>query len=307
MLTRSKLPSSAVTTPVPRAEWPALAHFIHHHNRRDDGRARCLHAEHGMSAEDQAQEMLALPEGEAVFLALRRGDQWRGVIGAEVDHGLARAWVRGPLIAAADPTTAAAERALLHAALMQVLPAVERFDAFLHVDEDALRNAARAAGYRDDLQHHVMALRQAPEVLRWPATVIRAHAHHLDAVAVLHEQTFPESYLSGQRLREGLDDSHGVLVALRDGAVVGYLVIQAKPLAHEASIDFLGVAPEFRGAGLGRDLLDAAVLWGLREHGLPQVALTVRQDRRPALGLYATAGFKEVTAGAHMILQRRRP
>lgn len=299
--------STLLSTPVPRRDWPALAAFIHRHNRRDDGRARCLHAEHGESADDQTQEMLALPEGEAVFLALRRGGALRGVIGAEVDAALSRAWVRGPVVATAKAGTAAAECALLHAALLQALPNVQRFDAFVQVDDATLRRAARDSGYRDDLQHHVMTLRAPAAGLHWPERVVRARPEHLDALARLHDETFPESYLSGARLRQGLDDSHGVLLALGTaGEVLGYLVIEAKPLEREAYIDFLGVAPHARGRGLGRDLLDAAVVWGLRERGLPQVGLTVRQDRRPALGLYESAGFTEVTAGAHLILDRGR-
>lgn len=287
------------------SRWPELAAFIHSHNRRADGRVRCLHAEHGDSVRAQADELRALPAGEACFVVARdESDRLCGVAGAEVDAGLARAWVRGPLTDAAAPACRAALLQALHAAL----PSVRRFDAFPQVDELPLRTSLRDAGYRDHVQHHVMERDAARPAPAWPAVVRDAAADDADTLTPLHEALFPATYMSVAGMLAQRDEGHRLLVvAGSDGATpAGYLFVREQPHDDEAYVDFLGVAPTERGRGLGRTLLDAALHWALARRGLPRVNLTVRQDRAPALGLYQSAGFREVAAGAQMIFERER-
>lgn len=290
---------------VGRAHWPELAAFIHRHNRRGDGRVRCLHAEHGDSPDAQASEMLAIPDGEACFVAARLSGaaEWSGMAGCELDPGLGRAWLRGPLTRDADD--AALQVALIHA-LEAALPRdVRRFDAFPQVSEAGLRASYRAAGYRDHMQHHVFCLERPPVAPSWPdAVAAQPGAAAAEQAARLHEQLFPDTYLNRASMLDSLDDEHRLFVAEVNGAVAGYVYVQDKPLEDEGYVDFIGVDPGARGRGLGRALLDAAVYWALVQRGQPRVSLTARQDRTPALGLYEAAGFREVAAGAHMIKVR---
>lgn len=290
---------------VVRTHWPALAAFIHRHNQRGDGRVRCLHADHGGTPQDQANELLALPDGEACFVAARQGggSEWSGIAGCEMAPALGRAWLRGPLTC--DAGDAALQVALIHA-LEAALPSeVRRFDAFPQVDEGGLRASYRAAGYRDQMQHHVLVLEQPRVLPAWPAAVnAEPDAKAARQAAALQDQLFPDTYLTTASMLASLDADHRLFVAEEAGAVRGYVYVQHKPFEGEAYVDFIGVDGAARGRGLGRALLDAAVHWGLVQRGLPRVSLTVRQDRAPALGLYEAAGFREVAAGAHMIKVR---
>lgn len=287
--------------PLAHEHWPALGAFIHAHNRRADGRVRCLHAEQGNSAEDQADELRALPAGEACFVAAHDRELLRGIAGAEVDTGLRRAWVRGPLTSRVDD---APLRAALLAALHDTLPQVQRFDAFPQIDEAALRASLRGAGYRDQVQHHVMNLSARSQVPAWPAAVHDASPAEAAQAGLLHELLFPATYLSPAAMLASLDAEHRLLVVGRpaSGELGGYLYVQHQPIEGEAYVDFVGVAPAARGTGLGRALLDAAIHWALAQRRLSGVSLTVRQDRPSALGLYRSAGFQEVAAGAQMTL-----
>jgi GNAT superfamily N-acetyltransferase len=284
------------------AEWPGLADFIHAHNRRDDGRARCLHFEQE-TLQAQADELRSFAAGSACFVAAHEGETLRGVVGAEFDAGLRRAWVRAPLTHGAGG--AEALRPALLAALHDALPQALRFDAFPQVDEAPLRDGLRAAGYRDHVQHHVMEWSATVPAPDWPASVRDAlpddHAH----VAALHDALFPATYLPAEAMLASIDADHRLLVAAGPGTAAfgGYLYVQRRTRENDAYIDFIGVAPAARGHGLGRALLDAALHWVCRS-GLVHVSLTVRQDRAPALGLYTSAGFREVAAGAQMIFER---
>ena len=80
-------------------DWPALARFIHRHNRRADGSVRCLHAAQGDSVTALAHELAALPADEAAFWQVRDpGGAIDGIVGCEFDAALRRAWLRGPLV-----------------------------------------------------------------------------------------------------------------------------------------------------------------------------------------------------------------
>jgi mycothiol synthase len=74
--------------------------------------------------------------------------------------------------------------------------------------------------------------------------------------------------------------------------------VEENPADQEAYVDYVGVMESQRGRGMGRALLHAAAHWAV-EMGRPHVALTVREDRRSAIGLYRHAGFVELHAGRH--------
>ena len=283
-------------------EWPGLAEFIHAHNRRDDGRARCLHFEQE-TLQAQVDELRTFAPGRACFVAAHEGGTLRGVAGAEFDAGQCRAWVRAPLTHGAGD--AEALRPALLAALHDALPQALRFDAFPQIDEAPLRDGLRAAGYRDHVQHHVMTWSVTNRAPDWPAYVRDAVPDDHPQWAALHEALFPATYLTAETMLASIDADHRLLVAAKPGAsdVGGYLYVQRRARENDAYVDFIGVAPAARGLGLGRALLDAALHW-VCESDLARVSLTVRQDRAPALGLYTSAGFREVAAGAQMIFER---
>ena len=89
-------------------------------------------------------------------------------------------------------------------------------------------------------------------------------------------------------------DSSVTLGAMAE-RLVGMLTLapMAGRAAHRGDIFAVYVAPEWRGRGLGRRLLDEAARIG-RERGLLQLELHVEAENAAALKLYAAAGF-EVT------------
>lgn len=292
--------------PLPASDWPLLADFIHHHNRRAEGGPRCLHAEQGPDAQAHARELAALPPDEGLFILAEMSPTGPplGMIGAEFDASLRRAWLRGPLVA---PDTPGLPPLLIDAAL-GALPQIDCFDAFPAVGEDALIAAYRAAGFEQRLQH-VMRLDTLPSRVGTPdprVTITDALAGDpwLETLPALHDELFPGSYLAGAAIAGTLDDDHRLFVAREQDRLAGYLYIQHKLHEPEGYVDFIGVHEAARGRGIGRALLARAAVWALQERQLPCVHLTVRQDRAPALGLYESLGFREVTAGLH--LQRKR-
>lgn len=279
--------------------WAALAPFVLDANRRPDGRVRCLHFDHGDDVAALAAELQSLPEGEALFIAAHGPAGTAGVIGAEFDTALGRAWLRGPLLAPGVADGQALARALIAALRDALPPAVVRLDAFPQADEALLCATYAAEGFEDRGVNHVLQVPAPAVPPAWPATVADSLDDEAAATqaAQVHATLFPEGYLTPATLLSTRDEDHRLLVAA-GGA--GYLYVQHDRTLGEAYVDYVGVAPSLQGRGIGRALLDAALHWAFVQRGLPRLALTVRADRAPALALYRAAGFTEVSAGRHL-------
>jgi len=81
-------------------------------------------------------------------------------------------------------------------------------------------------------------------------------------------------------------------VALDGERVIGWCEIRRDPLPgreHAASLG-IGVRKAYRGAGLGRRLIDAAIAEAWRK-GLSRIELWVRSANIAAIGLYEKVGF----------------
>lgn len=300
---------------LPPSDWPAQAGFILRHNRRADGRARCLHADQGATQAAHAEELAGLDPAECCFIVARANDQpgaCCGWIGAEFDRQAGRAWVRGPLldeVVLPPGPAAAALRAQLVQALLDALPGVARLDAFPSADEAPLVQAFEAEGFQAVATHRVLRHDQ-------PAPPASASAtgeaitpglpalEHRAAVLALHERLFPNSYLPGDSLVASLGADRCLFVAHRGAVLLGYVYAQHQREANQGYIDYLGVQEAARGQGWGRRLLQRALHWARAERGLPAVELTVREDRGHAQQLYRRAGFREVAAGLQLMFVR---
>src|SRR5690606_37227169 len=78
------------------------------------------------------------------------------------------------------------------------------------------------------------------------------------------------------------------LVAEADGRLAGYVI--ASRAVDEAEILVLGVHPDFRRMGMGRELL-AALVGALARDGVRTVFLEVRAGNSAAIALYEALGF----------------
>lgn len=85
-----------------------------------------------------------------------------------------------------------------------------------------------------------------------------------------------------------------VIVADRDGAAVGYITLHVdlhEPAAGTARIGLFAVDEQWRGQGIGRDLLRHAARI-LLEHGVGDTSVVTPGTNTGALTLYKSAGFR---------------
>ena len=129
----------------------------------------------------------------------------------------------------------------------------------------------------------------APELIEGFHAALDAVARERRFLTLLEAPPLPETRAFVMAGRERGDIR---LLALVEGAVVGWVDIQREPWPSHAHRGHLGIGllPAWRGRGFGGTLIAAALdeAWVT---GLTRVELTVHADNAPAIALYERLGF----------------
>ena len=113
----------------------------------------------------------------------------------------------------------------------------------------------------------------------------------LEAVLLIEQSSFPLPWKREHFLHE-INAPHSFpFVAECDGGIAGYVCLMS--LFEEAQILDIAVAPDQRGRGVGRLLMEKALAVA-HERGAEIMALEVRESGAAAIGLYQALGFKRV-------------
>jgi ribosomal protein S18 acetylase RimI-like enzyme len=135
---------------------------------------------------------------------------------------------------------------------------------------------------------------QPGEWRTYRAIRLRALADAPDAFGTTLAQANARPDESWQDQADGFAaDEYGTLFLALDGREpCGLCAVALDANAPErAGIYQMWVAPEARGTGLGRRLLDEAARWA-RERGAGTLHLSVTEGNGPAIRLYESAGFR---------------
>jgi ribosomal-protein-alanine N-acetyltransferase len=124
-----------------------------------------------------------------------------------------------------------------------------------------------------------------------PATLRPARLADAATLGAIEAEVFPDPW-SIEAFRSSIRaPATRVLVAEAGGEILGYAVLFVA--ADEAEVANIAVAPEARGRGVGRRLLDA-MLTHAAEAGAHTAYLEVRVSNAVAQRLYERAGFAVV-------------
>jgi ribosomal protein S18 acetylase RimI-like enzyme len=90
----------------------------------------------------------------------------------------------------------------------------------------------------------------------------------------------------------------GIFIAEAAGTLVGYITTQVDREAGKGRIPNLAVAAEFRGHGLGRELIEHALEY-FREQGLAYAVIETMAQNVAGNHVYPACGFVEVARQVH--------
>ena len=128
---------------------------------------------------------------------------------------------------------------------------------------------------------------------RLPGAVLRKAFHEdLEALLGLEALCFDGDRLSRRALARWTKASNCVfLVAELDGRVAGYGLVVLRRTSLAARLYSIALAPEARGRGLARALLEA-LEEGTLAAGRTEMRLEVAQGNEAAIGLYQRSGYE---------------
>ena len=110
----------------------------------------------------------------------------------------------------------------------------------------------------------------------------------------LDKELFPYSpWSSGQYLEEISAPTRRFIAALdQAGSIIGYAGVFA-PGGAEADILTVGVIPEHRGQGIGRQLMALITEWAISQGSIAMM-LEVKTDNITAISLYESLGYAKL-------------
>lgn len=244
----------------------------------------------GSDAATIAKELADMAGWWHVSAVARRDRDLLGFWIGDTDPDMGRVWWWGPFLRS-DAWEAVADA--LYDSVCAHLPGGITEEE-IAVDRRFTRAVAWAMsrGFREDPASAVLSLAPGCAPREVGASVLVRDLRDSDTtVAALHDSLFPGTHATGSHLLRVRPEREIRLVAEEAGRVAGYVAAEVQP-DGEGYLDFLGVAPDRRGRGIGRILIARAVE-RLRERGSGRIHLTVREANAPARALYAAVGFEE--------------
>lgn len=100
--------------------------------------------------------------------------------------------------------------------------------------------------------------------------------------------TYP---LTPEQLRQAIDQRHDSTVVLVDDRACGFANFYVREVAGTCAIGNVAVAPEARGRGVGRYLIETMIRKALVDHRAGQVRISCFNGNVAGLLLYAKLGF----------------
>ena len=292
------------------SRFDALVAFVAEHNPQPEHHIGYF----GLTPEDirLSLRMFNWPFDRAARLAVV-GNRIVGVLAADIDKELGRAWLYGPLLTLAERASEAARSAAVPPATRHSPPATT-----WEATADALYFAVAArlpAGIREhemfvdtaNVNCRAFAERHGfPAVSEWAiyfitpdrlARLPEATADDWDErfagqLEALHDRLFPRSNYTLTYMRQEWAEKGALLLVVTEGdRLTGYFFGRYEEDSGEGYVDLVGVDETRRRTGLGRRLMLAGLSRMRGAPGLRQVNLSVSVSNAPALALYDDLGF----------------
>ncbi|MBI5567164.1 MAG: GNAT family N-acetyltransferase [Chloroflexi bacterium] len=178
-------------------------------------------------------------------------------------------------------------------------PAIHWLDSFLNIANERGNAFYLTQGFRQLRLVHVYDAAAPAGLVVLSSQCETLKPHQTPDFIALHQTLFPQTYATGQRILDALDDNHRVFVATRGEELSGYLYAAIEDGSGDGQVEFIGVRAGARGQGLGQQLLQTALQWFFEVKKVPQATLVVNDNLTNARSLYERVGFRLKHTGVH--------
>jgi ribosomal protein S18 acetylase RimI-like enzyme len=178
--------------------------------------------------------------------------------------------------------------------LMDILPAkITSIHMFPNVKNTLMLKLANQLTFEKKSSQTILSCEKKSFAKQTKRDRIELYNGDKDSFIALHDITFPNTYYSGREIIEKISDSNKVFV-LKDKELKGYVYVEVESEFGEASIEFIAVAEAYRGKGIGKHLVEAALSWIFEFPTIKTITLCVDTSNNRAIALYKKAGFQQL-------------
>jgi ribosomal protein S18 acetylase RimI-like enzyme len=234
----------------------------------------------GTEPDDVVSELTEL-DGDHVFAVARANGQPCGLLCAEWDLDIGRAWLYGPWAGTAELMDR------LYATVRPLVPAgAAQHELFCDVANVGVAAFAERHGFAHQSAQYMMRFARARLAELAPVTLPPLTPDLHEQFAALHDRVFPGTYAPADVL---LAEQPPMLVVAEDGKLLGYAALKLRPEFGDAQIKYLAVDESARGAGVGTRLLSAALHVAFADERFE--AMDLMTNSAAARRLYERVGF----------------
>lgn len=189
---------------------------------------------------------------------------------------------------------------VLFRSIKEALPNVERFNFYFNTkNKDCINLMSAISAERQDNEYILMLNKKdyIPQVIK--ASIVSYEPKYEDSLVRLHDQTFPNIYVTGRDIITSINKTREVFCALDDtGEFAGYGVLKFTENNDHLTAEIFAVEENKRGNGYGWALLNSVVDSAFKNHNGDNVDLVVDKLNTRARNLYYSCGFKLVVENA---------
>jgi GNAT superfamily N-acetyltransferase len=284
--------------PAQKDDFEIISKLIADQNKNPE--THCIQSDTGNDYQSIRNEITRLDLDSGIcFMVAFQGEQLIGTLGCELDEELGRGWVRGPFVIANPDDWENTSSSLLQGLLNTLPSTIHWLDSFLNIANKRGNNFYLSHGFKKLRLVHVY-VAAAPENPSGLSDICESlHPNQAQDFITLHERVFPQTYATGQRILDKINDHHQVFVYTQRSELSGYLYAAIEEESGDGIVEFVGVREEARGKGIGRQLLLSAFHWFFEVKGVSQATLVVNDNLTNARSLYESVGFKLKYTGVH--------
>lgn len=270
------------------ADWDRLIDFIVRQNAFPEQHI-CYFGYEASEVKEYLSREHIQPIEKTYLLAISAGEIV-GVLGAEYDPALGRAWLEGPLVITKDWEETAEK---LYQEILHRIPSqIRDFELCGDAQNQHLRDfALRHQFTPNDANTLVFGLYRKDESEVEPVFVKELSFEMLESFGQLHAELFPNTYYNSRQLYERMNAEHKVFVIADGFNVVAYISVDIVPNLGDAYVHFIGIDPQHQQRGFGTQLLGRAIHWAFQQEGINHIGLSVRENNNAAIQLYNKFGF----------------
>lgn len=229
---------------------------------------------------DDVTAELAELAGDFTATLARVGTDLVGLLGAESDPEVGRAYLFGPWAGSAELMDR------LYATLKPMIPDdITDHELFCNVENAAVIAFAGRHGFAPPREHYILRLDRA-DLTGSPVNLpLLAPAQH-DQFAALHDRAFPNTHAPAATL---LAKGEPIRVVVEDDTLLGYVILTLRPEFDDAQVEYIAVDEAARGRGIGARLLTAGLHVAFADERFTHMSLVTSNP--VARRLYEKVGF----------------